>query len=175
MAPPPLTTQFCTQQDVAGLLSDEGVMLRLDDDSDDCANTTEQTRMVQAQSYGTSRVKLYCQVLYDDTDMSTSWMCNEWATIVAARWLCARRGNPIPASLGEMFKEAMEEMKAVRSGQLQIPDIGYRYGFWPVWSNISKSDGYRFMKLRVERNISERSPTQYTQHPDWGAEFSFEL
>jgi hypothetical protein len=170
-----LAQTFCTEDDIKHLLSPDGELARLDDDGDSYVNAYEQVTVTSAINYATTRVNFYCQVLYDSDQLATSWLVNEWATIIASRWMCSRRNNPVPTSLEEMYKAVIDDMKLVRAMQMQIPDIGYRNATWPAWSNISKSDGYRYRKLRVERPISEKSPTQYPQSPDWNAEFTWEI
>jgi curved DNA-binding protein CbpA len=173
--PATLAILYCTEEDIQHLLSEAGEQASIDDDGDDALTSFEQANVTRAISYGTTRVNFYCQPLYDTTDLSTSWLANEWATIIASRWLRTRRGNPCPKSLQDMYDEAIKDMEKVKKEEMQIPDIGKRNPDWPAWSNVSVSNAYRFKKIRVERPISERTPTQYPQNPDWGAEFCWEI
>ena len=174
MAPAALSTLYCTEEDLQNLLSEEGERLRLDDQGDGYLNALERTALTKAISYATTRVNFYCQPLYATADLSTSWLANEWATIIATRWLCTRRGNPCPDSIQKMYDEALEDLQAVKAGSHQIPDLGYRNVAWPAWSNVTVRPEYHYRKQRVQRPISEQTPTQYPQAPDWQAEFFFE-
>ena len=101
-------------------------------------------------------------------------MVNQWATICAAWWFSHRRASPPPGAYDQLYKETLEDLKSVRKGENQVPDIGQRDVMWPAWSNVSINIGYALRKIRVERPISERTPTPYPQNVDHGADFIFE-
>ena len=170
---------YCTQLDIQHLLSVVGTTARLDDDDTGTITTDQQLGMQQAMNYATARVKFYAQPRYDDIGLASSWMANEWATVIATHWLCTRRGNPVPDSLKELMygdgtaanRGVMGDLSEVRKGIGKIPDIGTRNVEWPAWSNMRVDPAYRLRKIRVERPISENTPTQYPQQIDRGAEF----
>jgi len=165
---------YCVEADVNDLLSQEGVELRLDDDSTGAISTTErQVLTVKGIYWATSRVNLYLVPRYEASQLATSYIVNEWCTRFAARWLCSRRGNSPPASIEDLYQEAKEEMADVLAGKMQVPDIGARSPEWPLWSNIRFDDSYGVRKLRVERPISERTQAGYQQNIDWPAEAGF--
>ncbi len=175
---------YTTQADVEHLLSVVGVAARLDDDDDGTVGPTdEQLAMDQARNYATARVKFYCVARYDDLDLATSWMVNEWATVIAAHWICTRRGNPVPDSIKELMygdgtaanRGVMGDLADVRADKAKIPDIGTRNVEWPAWSNARVDPAYRLRQIRIQRPISERTPTQYPQNVDWGAEHTHEI
>src|SRR5262245_10706032 len=83
---------YCTREDVDALLSLEGVHLRLDDDMNDVLSDTERALLELALitgrgiHYATTRVNYYCETRYSPAVLQTSWMVNDWATTIAARW-----------------------------------------------------------------------------------------
>lgn len=174
---------LCTETDVQGLLSTEMEQAQLDDAGVGPGDADQQARISQAIAWGSSKVLACLQPLYDSTDLTTSALVNEWATIASAYWLCSRRGNPVPESVQRMWlgtpgtddKGALGDLIAARKMELQIPDIGYRNPEWPAWSNVRVDPRYRTRQIRVERPISEQTPTQYSQNIDWPSEFSFEI
>ena len=185
---------FCTPDDALSLLSELGLTLRASDAEAPPATYAELTdaekaRVTRAITYATERVKLFCCPHYDAADLLTSWLVNEWATVIAAHRLCARRLNPTPQALHElMFGEAhmrvrsggqnrgvMGDLADVRSGAAQIPDVGRRNAPWLAWSNVTVDPRYRLRQIRVQRPISEGTPTQYAQDVDWRAENSWEF
>jgi hypothetical protein len=172
MPPTPLSVVYCTKTDMDLLLSREGIDLRKDDDEDAFDNSLEADIVPRAINYATSRVNLYCLGFYDAIQLETSWLVNEWTTIVAVRWMCGRRGNPVPTSLAEMFKEALADLELVRSGVFQIPDIGKRFPDSPAWANVTFDGRYRYARTRIEQSISENSPSQQPQQIDHGSAFS---
>jgi len=138
-------------------------------------NAADLARIGIALNRGTAKVKLFCLPRYDDAALATSWSVNGWATICAAKWLCQRRGNPCPTSLAEDYEEAIDEMKRVSYGALQIEDIGMRTTATPAWSNVHVELGYDYQRLRVETQESESTPTQYAQKISYSEAFCFEI
>jgi hypothetical protein len=127
-----------------------------------------------ACAYGTSYVNRYCQQLYDNTDLVNSWSVWQWASILAANWLCHRRNNAVPASLGDWVEETKDDLKQVKSGKMMIEDIGYRNTLSPIWSNFRVDRTYTLRQLRVERPLSERTNPQFPQNSDVLADFTIE-
>lgn len=136
---------------------------------DSGVNAATGIRMARATQHGTSKVKLYCNQRYDDSELVRSGTVNDWATIIACRWLCSRRAQPVPKSISEECKEAIEELKMVQACQLAIEDIGTRGVDWPTVTNVIVNPAYDGMRARVQPNISEGTPTDYNQFIDWNS------
>lgn len=118
---------------------------------------------------GTSRVKLYCNARYDDSQLALSGSVCDWATVIAARWLCMRRAQGVPKSLAVQYDEFMDDLKMVQAGALSIEDIGTRGVDWPTVVNITVNPSYDYMRARVQPNMSEQTPTAYGQFIDWNS------
>ena len=123
--------------------------------------------MAKGCKYATAQVKSYCCGRYNDSDLKNSWSVNRWTTILATRWVAKRRFNPAPQSIESDYVEAMQELREVRAGQLNIEDIGTRTAGWPFLSNLTLDDRMTYRKVRVEPAISEPTVTQYSQSVDW--------
>jgi len=161
---------YTTATDVRTLLSAEGVDASLDDDQSGTVSETEETRLTTyAANYATSKVNDYCLGRYDAIDLASSWTANEWATIIAARWVRLRRGNPVPKSLQELFEDVMEDLKAVRTKQYDIQDLAERVSSAPKWSNVRVDVRYRLRQIRVQRPISEQTPPRIPPVSDLAA------
>lgn len=132
-------------------------------------NAATGARLVVGTRKGTSKVKLYCNSRYDDSQLALSGTVLDWATIVAAKFLCTRRAQACPKSILESYDEAIEEMRMVQAGQLSIEDIGTRGADWPTISNVIVNPAYDGMRARVQPNISEQTPTAYSQYIDWNS------
>lgn len=168
MAPTALTYQYTNRAWLEGLLSAEGVSLRLDDDLSGTESETETTRLTTyAVNIATSRVNLYAAQKYEPIQLANSWEVWHWGTIVGAKWLCGRRGNPVPDSLAEAYEEALDELKELRAGQLVLADIPPRDELWPAWSNIELDQRYWLRKLRVQVPISESQRGYRQQRSRW--------
>ncbi len=142
---------------------------------DSGVNAATGLRLLQGTRRGTSRVKFFCNMRYDDSQLVLSGTVNTWATICAAKWLCTRRAQGCPKSLLADYEEAKEEMMMVATGQLHIEDIGTRGADWPAVINVTVNPSYDNMRARVQPNISEQSPTQFGQYIDWNSAFAFEF
>lgn len=136
---------------------------------DSGVNATTGLRLTQACRRGTSKVKLYCNARYDDSQLALCGTANTWATVAAAKWLCTRRAQGCPKSIKADYDEALEEMRMVQAGQLSLEDIGTRGIDWPTVTNITVNPGYDGMRARVEPNISEQTPTQFNTYIDWNS------
>jgi hypothetical protein len=95
---------------------------------------------------------------------------NDFATVIACRWLCSRRGNSVPKSIESLFKEVMEELKMIQRGETSLADIAERNINTPTWSNIRIQILNNVRKMAVERPLSESTPTDYSQTVDHRAD-----
>ncbi len=136
---------------------------------DSGVNAATGARLLVGTRKGTSRVKLYCNGRYDDSQLVLAGTVCDWATVCAAKFLCTRRAQGCPKSIAAEYEEALEEMRMVQAGQLAIEDIGTRGSDWPSMSNVTVNPGYDGMRARVEPNISEGTPTAYSQYIDWNS------
>lgn len=185
MPPPPLPVLFCSEQDIQDLMSVLGEQARLDDlDTGAGGLTVESARALQkAQSYATTRVLFYAVQRYDATALASSWLVNEWSTVIACHWLCCRRANGVPDSLHELMygdgkatnRGVMGDLADIRAERAIIPDVGTRNVPWFSWSNVRVDPRYRVRQVRVERPLSERTATQYPQNVDWPSEGASEV
>ncbi len=132
-------------------------------------NLVMANRLAKGCSYGTAQVKLYCCNRYNDSDLVNSWSVNRWATVIAGRWVAKRLCRSCPEGIDEDFEETLNELKAVRIGNLCIEDIGTRTSGWPFLSNVTVNPAYDYAKIRVEPSLSEQTPTQYGQYIDWNS------
>lgn len=136
---------------------------------DSGVNAATGARLLVGTRKGTSKVKLYCNQRYDDSQLRLSGTVLDWAALCAAKFLCTRRAQGCPKAIKEDYEEAVDEMRMVQSGQLSIEDIGTRGVDWPTVTNITVDPSYDFMRARVEPNISEQTPTGYSQFIDWNS------
>lgn len=140
---------------------------------DSGVNAATGARLVVAARKGTSKVKLYCNARYDDAQLALSGTVLDWATVAAVKFLCTRRAQGCPKSVLADYEEALEEMRLVQTGQLQIEDIGTRGADWPTVTNFIVNPGYDGMRSRVMPYISEQTPTAFGQFIDWNSAAAF--
>lgn len=136
---------------------------------DSGVNAATGARLVTGCRKGTSWVKLFCNQRYDDSQLKLSGSVLDWAANFAARFLCKRRAQGCPRGIQEDYEDHLELLEKVQVGQLSIEDIGTRGVDWPTVINITVDPSYDYMRARVEPNISEQTPTGYSQYIDWNS------
>lgn len=164
-----LSYTYCTQADVEVLLSVNGETARLDDDAGGSLSATESGYLTRAIAWATARINLCLLGKHSASDLADSWIVNQWCSIVAAYIVSCRRGNPVAASLKDLYDEAMEDLRQLQRGEAQLPDTALRSAAWPAWSNVRVDILYRLRRARVEKPISETrsgQPQGYTQNRD---------
>lgn len=158
--PAALSVLYTSKEEVESLLSSDGVLLRLDDDQDAANSAGELLRInTLAVNYATARVNLYLGNRYTSAQLATSWSVHDWATMIAARWVCRRRTNPVPESLQDAYDEAIAEMTAIRDRLMSLTDIQERQADQPVLSNMTLDGRYKVKQLRKQLPISTPRPT----------------
>lgn len=136
---------------------------------DSGVNAATGARLLVGCRKGTSKVKLYCNARYDDSELAQSGTVLDWATICACKFLCTRRAQGCPNGILKDYEEAIDEMNRVQCGQLNVEDIGTRGVDWPSVVNVIVNPAYDGMRARVQPNISEQTPTQFGQYVDWNS------
>lgn len=164
--PAALSTLYTSQAAVEDLLSSEGVSLRLDDDQSGAVAAGELDRLTtHAVNYATAEVNMRVGGRYAPAQLAESWVVYEWATVIAARWLCARRANPVPTTIQDAFDKALEDMLLVQERKLSLNDIAERAAPQPTLSNMTLDSRYRVKQLRVQRPLSTPRPS-VIRNPD---------
>ena len=171
MALSALNPQYCVQGDIEALLSVNGLMLGMNDSETGGISPTELGYLTnQGINYATARINDYCAGRYDQDQLATSWTINDFATVLAARWVRLRRGNPVPSSLDELYKEVMENLKEVKRGAYSLEDLQERVSGAPLWSNI-RVTLHDLRRVRVEMPISEQTPYRVAPVQDQTANY----
>lgn len=113
-----------------------------------------------------AKVNTFCQPLYDPSDLAMSTSVWEWATNIGAHRFCARRANPIPGSISNLYLETLDLLEMVKKQQLVLDSIAYRNEVLPNWSALRMDQRWAVKKMRVEPSLSGRTPTQFSQKID---------
>lgn len=136
---------------------------------DSGVNAATGARLLVACRKGTSEVKLFCNKRYDDSVLVNCGTVLDWATCIAARFLCTRRAQGCPKSLQKEYETVEKRMMMVQCGQLDLEDCGTRGVDWPAVCNITVNPAYDVVRARVQPSISEQTPTVYGQFIDWNS------
>lgn len=155
--PAALSYVYATEADVLALIGAEGEQGRLDDDGSGTVSAGEQAYLTKALSWASGRVNQHCLGRYEASELAASWVVSWWATVIAAYWLCCRRGNPAAGSIKSLYEEAMAELKSVQSGEQPLADAATRASNFPSWSNVTVDRfGHVLRRIRVQRATSDR-------------------
>lgn len=127
MPPPATVTAFVSVTDLQNECSQAGVSLR----SDDYAQAGQlacNDASIEAEGYAVPR--------YSVANLQTSnWW---WLKVkqLAVFHLCKRRMNAVPGSAVQQYELALEDLRGIRSGKLQIPDCAQSKAAIPVLSQL---------------------------------------
>jgi hypothetical protein len=116
---------------------------------------------------GSLEIEEHCLQFYSGAILATSDWVTKKCAIVAAYLFSCRRGNPVPQGITTLYKEAIEKLKSVATGRLNIPRLPKSKATVPVMSNMRPA-------LRphphavVERMRSTGTPANYiTTNDPW--------
>lgn len=144
-------TLFCTEQDMASLLSDEGLTNFLDFNNEGGRFTTAVTK---CRTWGSSRVSFYCSRRYSQALLATSDWVNGHTITFAVYRAVSTMGNGPSATLQQAYDDAIEELKMIQAGKADIPDINVRTNRAPAMSNMRVVPGYTNSDIRVVESTS---------------------
>jgi len=169
-----LSYTYTDQGDIESLLSVLGLVNRLDDVNTGVATFVALTAEEQAYlpkfiNRATERCNFYLAMRYNPADLAQSCWVNDHATVIACYLLAVRRGNPVPASLLDMYKETLEELKLVHLGNYEVPLIALREAGIPAFSTVRVDMMYNRDKIRKIASASDRSTPQVPPKRDLGS------
>lgn len=161
---PLISPAYCSESQVERYLSSQGVIDFADHDEDGTANVEVVNDCI---NQATEEMDLYLRQRYTQDILGTSKLVERWATVLAARFLCQRRGNPVPASLeGEYERIANPDgglLARIADGSRQLPGLALREDLRPTMSNVDIDRRYQRSTVRVSRQNSSDAPTKLTQ------------
>lgn len=149
---------LCSETDMQRLFSAAGVLSFADHDADGTADTGVTDDCI---NQATGEIQFYCNQ-YAAADLADSTLVSRWATVLAVRFLCQRRGNGVPDSIESEYQDIKENLKEVRAG-FPIPGVPYRTNSLPTMSNVRIDRRFPDSTVRVTPNNSTNAPTVLTQ------------
>jgi phage gp36-like protein len=153
-------SQYTSSARIDRLLSTYGTTNFADYDGDGSKDTDVITDVIDEAS---GEVAAYVLEKYTDTQAAASSLVTRWTTVLAARFLCLRRGNMPPESLEMEFHRLVNPddglLVRVRRGQLKLPDADRDNRGFPTMSNLKVDRRYPHEKVRVVERTSDRIAT----------------
>ena len=153
-----MANTYCTVADIEDILSTDAVELRIDD--------LPPTVYGAAIAKAGNQIDKYCYARYSPDGLATSDLVKDWAAIIAAFYLCIRRGNPPLPGIAILYDGAIADLKDIQKGITTIPGVSSRKGYAPVMSRM-RSTLRPHPRAVVETSqgaSTAGAPTGYTQH-----------
>lgn len=152
---------YCTSDDVASILSSQGIEWAVDDDrTGNTDGVDELRRVTDCISRASSKINQYVVKWYQlSTLASNTWVKWCCATLAAVA-LMRRRGDTAPDGLISEYDEYLEFLKDVQLGKSVIPSDGtddaklLTQNAGMTMSNLHMDQRYRNLQLRVITRMS---------------------
>ena len=153
------------------MLSEHGVLLRIDDTGDGIADSGLMTSILE---HGTNEYNRYVRGRYSVSELAPSGVAVDGvrldSDILAARFACLRRGNPVPDSLQTLYDETKEFLKQAGSptSAVILPGVNgaANRGLAPATRNYGVDLRHRTAITRVQKTISAEPPDRQPEHPE---------
>lgn len=125
--------------------------------------TNAADRITNAIEYATDVVNQYAYRFYTEAVLAESRYVRRLATFIACFQLTGLKGEP--HRYETEYNEAINILKEIHAGRMQIPRLAQRSDFVPAHSNYVIDDRYAKARARVQRETS--TGESYTgQNPD---------
>ena len=148
---------------------------RLDDDFSETIAAGEQTHLDDFVIPTATDQALAYLTNYSPSKLATSHWVFYHTTVLAIALLFRRRAEGLPESVQSMLEDTTNQLMMVKRGQMNVPRIARRSNNYPKWSNVEYDPRYPLRKLRVQRPISDKSPTSRRQFPSRWSDRTYEI
>ncbi len=165
---------YCDPGDIQRRLSTEGTELHLKDFGP--GSLAGESGAIEDCIWDASEIiNSFVTHLYRPEDLVTSAYINRRCTDMAVYYLMTRRGNSAPGSIQRRYEECLDWLQKIHDQKLEIPMLPVRHTQAPAFSNVRIDMRYPTHRVRVERSISEKTPTMYPQSVDMQAEYDYSI
>lgn len=161
-------SNYCTMDDIADLMSQNGMQLCLDDNPPSLnANVLDKAGNL---------VDRYLCRRYDPSQLALSPVIRDCCAAIGAYYLGGgRRGNPAAQGFATMYEDVIAYFVELKKGLNEIPGIAARKSYAPIIS-VMRSTLRPFPRTVVERSRSSQAaggPENFVGAPDPWDTFGF--
>ena len=145
---------FCTQGDVAAILSEHGMVSFVDDDDDYTADAGELAivdNMIERAAY---MMMTFLDQRYSKEHLSGNVWCKWCNASWASLYTAARRGMPTMESLREDVDFFKERLQDIHCGYYRVPEAAEMFDSLPSVTNYDVERRRMVMPVRVSRLMS---------------------
>lgn len=157
-----LAYTYTSQSEIERLISTAGVNLRISD----LTGADKTSYWTELIADATDIINQYVEWFYDAADLADNRWVRSRATWIALTQLCRRRANPVPKAVLDRYQEILDELRSIKSGEMQIPRLATSVDLLPAMSNLRVDDRFLSRKIRVNPTISVGA-TSGQQDLDW--------
>jgi phage gp36-like protein len=144
MALPPLPapepssqTYFCTRADIETLWSAADLLAAVDDDLSGTLSSAEEALIDDAILRAATQMIAYLASRYaPETLVGNAW-CKQTNAAIAAYFLAIRRGDPAPPQIAELYGLAMQDLRSLRQGAMNLPGASESTDQLPTLTNFT--------------------------------------
>jgi phage gp36-like protein len=156
---------YCEGEDVINLLGFDGVEAFASHDERGSDATLQ-----DCVEQGADEINLCVLARYPAAAVKGNRLLKRWNSMLAAFFVCERRGNPVPASIAAECERIMARLEDVRIGKLRIPGVPMIGPNVPALSNLVVDRRYPRTQVRVVLQNSSNYPTKLPRNSE-GAMF----
>lgn len=144
---------FCDENDIANVLSQSGIDLRVDDvPPDTLGEVIERASAIAFQ---------FCGQIYSEANLAANEFFKYMVCDVATFFLCERRGNAVPAPIFRKYNFAMEMFRNVMAGSMRLTGSASKSSNVPTVTN-QRVVLRPHMRTVTERKKSSDTPPAFT-------------
>lgn len=155
-----MSNLYCTTDDMDRYLSVTGVAAYLDNDADGVVDDNLADDCIDQAS---AEIDMAVLRRYVEADVASDRNLNRWATVMACRFACLRRGNAPPESLEIEFQRITDPesgfLSRLKDGRDMLPGVPLRNRNVPAFANLTVDRRYTREQVRVTMANSNGDPT----------------
>lgn len=149
------TQTYCTQLDIEAIWTPAALLASVDDNEDGVLSPAEAALIERAIQRAANSMNALLEVRYALVDIAGNLWCRDCNAVLAAYLLATRRDEPPPAGLASERQRYLTDLREMRDGQQQVPQVAESNHHAPTVSNFAID--LRAQRAKVRRIIETSS------------------
>lgn len=158
---------YCTRDDLEAIWSAAAVMRATDDDEDGSLSSLEESHIARAIERGANVMNASLETRYRLEQLAGNAWCRDCNASLAAYFVATRRGNSAPDQIAADYTQFLDDLLAIRQGQLKVPQAAECFDGVPTVTNFATNLAERRGKVRrvSETSTGEPPPSNRKSFP----------